>query len=901
MHHSLIKVWQKIWQVLANPSTGVASRRVALFQACTIGIVSGLAAFFLRQGIGWVGGLRVAAAEDMAWFVLPLFGAIGAGLAGIAIVELAPQAKGSGLPYIKLALAPRGLAQSKVVMNLRTAIVKLVATIAVAGSGLVLGRQGPTVYVGATLAAVMTRWFPTSPAFRRQTIAAGAAAGLAAGFNAPIAGVLFVIEELLRDMSSLTLETAILASFIGAVVSRLLGGNTWSLDPEVLPQFEVTFEAIDIPFLLLLGVMAGVLSGWFNRCAIASLEWNRRLNWSLPKRMALAGLLSGTIVCLLPVAFRDSTALRELLQTGDVGLGTLVLALVAEFVMTTIAFGSGASGGVFAPALTLGAALGALIGTLTQLWLGLGNPTTYALAGMGGFFGAVSKVPITAIAIVFEMTMNFNIVLPLMVVVLVSNVVSERLWSGSLDDRIYKLSGLKQNESQPEREYLSDLEAGAVMQRRVETLPEDLKMGEVRQRFARSKHRGFPVLRDGKLVGMVTHSDLIDRVQSRDEVPLSQVMTRNPVSVQSSGTLADVLYRLNYHKIGRLPVVEGRRLVGIITRSDIIRTEFRQLDLPKEIDDRVDPSYLIYRTQAPSSGRGRMLVALSDPARSAALVRLAAEVARSLDYELECLHVVTVPQHIEPSEADVDFNRHRRDIETVAAIAGDCGVATHAQIRVAHDIVPTILETLRYRRIDRLVMGWSTEELAPGQFVGARIDRLLRRVRCDVMLVKWGEAVKSAARNGAHPHQSRNAPAEAEALVLDRWLVPVAGGQNAKLGLDLLPGLLSLAQKPAVRLCRVFDPQQVDLRGQELRDIARDLSERIELPVSATPLVGHSVVERTISIAHRHKYDVVLLGASEQKSIQQALRGNIPYEIARGCKATVILVRGARSETEAEA
>ncbi len=870
--------------MLTNPTTEAASRRVALIEACSIGVVSGLAAFALKQGIGWLGGVRMRGVTSMPlWLWLPLVGAIGAGLAGLMIAAIAPQATGSGLPYVKVALAPRGLTQSKVVMNLRTAMVKLVATIAVVGSGLALGRQGPTVYVGATLAAVMTRWFPTSPSFRRQTIAAGAAAGLAAGFNAPLAGVLFVIEELLHDMSSLTLETAILASFIGAVVSRMLGGSTWNLDAVISSPSAVTFTAIDIPFLLLLGILTGIVSGWFNRSIIASLEFNRRLKLNLPWRMAIAGGLSGAIVCVLPVTFHDSTGLRELLATGNAGVGVLALAFVVKFAMTAIAAGSGASGGLFSPALTLGAALGALVGSWSVAWFGLGNPTTYALAGMGGFLGAVAKVPITAIAIVFEMTMDFNLVLPLMIVVVVSYVVAEQISSGSLYDRLLDLSGLKLELDQQEREHLGDILAGEVMKKYVDTLNHDQTLGDVRKTFARSKHRGFPVLNAGKLVGMVAQSDLVGQVHLKDNILLSRVMTHNPVSVQASESLADVLYRLNHHKIGRLPVVEGRRLVGIITRSDIIQAEFRQLDLPQEIDDRIDPSYLIYRTQAPSKGRGRMLVALSQPPLSMPLVRLAASIARDCDYELECLHVVTVPQHTAPSEAEIDLDYHHHYIETATAIAQSYGVSTHAQIRIAHDIVPTILETLRYRNIDRLVMGWNTDDLLPSQLFGARTDRILRHVNCEVVLVKWGKQLCQAMKEN-----------QAAKPLLNRWLVPISGGQNAKLGLELLSGLVSLGTQPAVRLCRVFDPECVDLRVSELKQVARELGDQLQLPVAATPLVGRSVVDRTIDLAHRHRYDVVLLGASEQTSLQHVLRGHIPYEIARGCNSTVILVRGAK-------
>jgi CIC family chloride channel protein len=278
-----------------------------------------------------------------------------------------------------------------------------------------------------------------------------------------------------------------------------------------------------------------------------------------------------------------------------------------------------------------------------------------------------------------------------------------------------------------------------------------------------------------------------------------------------------------------------------------------------------------------------MLVALSEPPLSMPLVRLAASIARDCNYELECLHVVTVPQYVAPSEAEIDLAYHRRYIETAIAIAQSYGIPTHAQIRIAHDIVPTILETLRYRNIDRLVMGWNTDDLLPSQLFGARTDRILRHVNCEVVLVKWGKRLCQTIE------EDRDAQ-----LLLNRWLVPISGGQHAKRGLDLLSGLVSLGSKPAVRLCRVFEPECVDLRVSELKQVARELGDQLQLPVTATPLVGRSVIDRTINLAHRYNYDVVLLGASEQTSLQHVLRGHIPYEIARGCNSTVILVRGAK-------
>ena len=289
-------------------------------------------------------------------------------LAGWLVQRFAPEAAGSGIPQVKATLA-------NVPLNLswRVAIVKLFSAIIALGSGITLGRQGPTVQVGAGLAAGMSRWVPTSPDHRRQMIAAGAGAGLAAAFNAPIAGVLFIVEELLQDLSGLTLGTAIIASFIGGVVSRLLGGGSLDLNLE-LTRHSSQFSLPEIPFFLLLGLLAGLLGALFHQGLLFSIKIYRRLHVSLSLRVALAGLISGLIVAMLPQNFRDNTGLRESIITGEANSSLAAIAFVAQFILTLVAFGSGAPGGLFAPSLILGSTLGYLVGVGEYHLIGHGSP-----------------------------------------------------------------------------------------------------------------------------------------------------------------------------------------------------------------------------------------------------------------------------------------------------------------------------------------------------------------------------------------------------------------------------------------------------------------------------------------------------------------------------------------------
>ncbi len=329
------------WWIFRSLGQHSLNNNYLLIEACLIGVISGLAALFLKQGIGFVGGYRVILSRQYgAWLILPLFGVVCGWLAGYLLETFAPEAKGGGVPQVKVVLA-----QFPLPLNWKVALAKSIGTILVLGGGLTLGRRGPSVHIGAALAAQLSQWLPTTPNHRRQMIAAGAAAGLAAGFNTPIAGVLFVVEELMRDMSGLTLETAIVASFTGAVVSRWFGTSDLNLPAELLNAAnQSNFYLAEIPWYLLLGGLAGVLGALFNRGILTVLGFNRRLRLSLGVRMAIAGAISGTVVAFLPPFFRDNAGLRDFLLTGDAGWQVIAIAFVAHFFLSLIAYGSGAPG-----------------------------------------------------------------------------------------------------------------------------------------------------------------------------------------------------------------------------------------------------------------------------------------------------------------------------------------------------------------------------------------------------------------------------------------------------------------------------------------------------------------------------------------------------------------------------
>ncbi|MBF2067515.1 MAG: chloride channel protein [Calothrix sp. C42_A2020_038] len=900
-------------------------RGLAIAEASLIGLVAALSAVLLKLGSGALGTWRVNTSHLLpSWIVLPVIGAGFGFIAGLLVERFAPEASGSGIPQVKASLA-----NVPTKLSLRVACVKCFSAIIAIGSGLTLGRQGPTVQVGASLAAEFSRLVPTSPDHRRQMIAAGAGAGLAAAFNAPIAGVLFIIEELLQDLSGITLGTAIIASFIGGVVSRLLGGGSLQLNLQAnqnLNQHLNSFVLLDIPFYLLLGILAGVFAAFFNQGLIYSIKLYRKLHISLPLRVALAGLFSGIVISLLPESFRNNSGLRESMITNleNPNLPPIPNAplagftFIAQFILTLVAFGSGAPGGLFAPSLILGSCLGHIIGVCEYYLLGVNSLGTFALAGMGAFFSGVSKVPITAIVIVFEMTTNFTLVLPLMIGSVTSYLVADKLFPGSLYDRLLKLKGINLEQKKAPEGILTLLTAREVMQSRVETLDADITIEEAMQAFSRSHHRGFPVVEELKLVGIITQTDLLKvrELNLSHDMALREIMTPQPVTVTPKHNLSNVLYLLDRYQISRLPVVEGRRLIGIITRADIIRAEADHLNCKNsEIGPTPEPSYVVYQTRSPSVGRGRLLLPIANPETASTLIQMAVAIARERHYEIECLQTILVSRHSSPSESQVRTTKSRRLLRQAEALGKKWKIPIHTQIRVTHEVSQSILEAIKERDIDIVLMGWKGSTSTPGRIFGNVVDTVIRQASCEVVLVKLGvtndykpKSLKSKliSREQREYLKTGKAPEFSSSSQIlptphkpkprfNNWLVPMAGGPNAWVAIKLLPALVTLGEHPKIRLTRVFNTNEVKPDMTVLEEAIRQLirNRKLHSPVVAEPVKANSVSEGVINLVKKEHYDVVIIGASREGLLQQAINGNIPEAIASGVESTVILVRGA--------
>ncbi len=672
---------------------------INLLEACTIGVVAAIGAVLLKDGVGFLGAWRIVGVDyaNANWgqwhfLFLPAVGLLGGTVAGALIQFVAPEATGSGIPQVKAAIM--GVPQD---LGLRTAAVKLISCVVALGSGLSMGREGPTVQLSAALSAKASEMIRSSPKHRAQLIAAGAGAGLAAAFNAPLAGALFVLEELIGRISGFTVGTAVVACFMAAVLSRLVGVHSLDIEMGKLNGLS-TFFPIDIPFYVLLGAAAGVVGAIFNKAIIGGLTFNRDfLKLPVTITCGLAGLLSGVLVASVPPLYNDYSGLREALVAGNLGLNAIVLALVLQFVLTIIAYSSGAPGGLFAPSLTMGASLGLLVAFVEQQFCGSSNSVAFAIVGMGAVFCAVARVPMTAVVIIFEMTTDFNVVLPLMICSVVSYLVAEKLDPGSIYDQLLEWSGIDAESLESKPSVMKTMTAGQIMKRPVETIEERATLAQIRSQFAASRHHGFPVLdQDRNIVGMLTEHDLLasSQEQGEEEITAQKIMVPNPVTIDVEQSLAEAVLLFDNYKISRIPVVDNGRLVGIVTREDVASAD--NSTLPGRADHKV-ASFVTYETRALSESKSRVLVVLQEDseANRRSLVSLAALIAKTKSYDLECLHVQA------NNKNDKD---HRLLVQQAEAVASELTVAVHTSVRLATHQATAVGEIIDRRPIEMVVL-----------------------------------------------------------------------------------------------------------------------------------------------------------------------------------------------------
>jgi CIC family chloride channel protein len=415
------------------------------------------AGLMFKTGVGWLGSWRLRLLELASpWLVLPLLGAIGGTLSGLLVQGLAPAAAGSGIPHVM-----RFLARQTVPMQLRVAVVKLVAGIVAIGSGFPLGPEGPSVQMGSSVGWQLARWFKAPPSLIRVIVAAGGGAGIAAVFNAPLGGFFYAIEELLRQAGPVLLLLVMSTAFMGSLWADLMGlagmgskaagiggGEGFQLVSEY--NLDLSFVPLDLVYLVVLGAAVALLAELYSRYVVGMQRLGVR--WrpdQLVLRMMIGGLVIGLVYAALPDDFRNTAALQHAIVDGHVEVHKAIGIFALLFFGTGLAASTGAPGGLFAPMLTLGGSIGLVAAGWAEVSTGHA-PSTFVFAGMAAFIAACARSPITAVFLVFALTKNLLILKPLLVSAVASTVMASILHEQSIYKRQVKLLNALPGRGEPD-------------------------------------------------------------------------------------------------------------------------------------------------------------------------------------------------------------------------------------------------------------------------------------------------------------------------------------------------------------------------------------------------------------------------------------------------------------------
>ena len=458
-------------------------------------------------------------------------------------------------------------------LSSRSSFVKCASALFTIASSGSIGREGPLVQLAAVLASLTGRWARMTTARLRLLVACGAAGGIASAYNAPIGGALFVAEIVLGTLAMESFGPLVFSSVVATLtVRQFLGSNPLYEIPHTAVQIASNWEIV--PHLAL-GLVLGLIAPWFLR----SLRWSERAfaATALPTyaRLALGGLIVGALSIKSPEVVGNGYSVVGELLHGGLLWKTVLLIVVLKFVATAATFGSGAVGGVFTPTLFAGASLGYLFGQgVDFIWPGHTQPvlSVFTLVGMGAFLSATTHAPIMAIIMLFEMTLDYDIILPLMLACVVSHYVATAIEPAS----IYSES-LKRKGAAFVRQQLAAFRVADLMKRDPVTVGEVSSFAEVAENFLTNRFNYLYVVGDHhRFKGAISLHDVKNYLNEPElaHVVIARDIVREQFPVLGPDeSLTDALNVFSRHDGERLPVMdnfEDRTLVGSISKTDLI-------------------------------------------------------------------------------------------------------------------------------------------------------------------------------------------------------------------------------------------------------------------------------------------------------------------------------------------
>jgi chloride channel protein, CIC family len=555
--------------------------------ALIVGGISGLGAVFFRWLIAVFHDLFFVKGGEalgfMGEYYVVIIPAVGGLLVGLLVYFFAREAKGHGVPEVQEAVALRGGRIRPVV-----AIVKSLASSICIGSGGSVGREGPIVQIGSALGSTVGQVLHLSDRRIRNLVACGAAAGIAATFNTPVAAVIFALEVILLEFAVEAFSTVIIAAVIATAIGRAVMGD--------VPAFEVPAYALvswwELILYVGLGILCGLVATIFIRILHSSEDIFDKLKLPEYVKPAIGGLAIGVIGLFLPQIFGVGYQAMTDALLGNLPVTILGALVIAKLVATSLTLGSGGSGGVFAPSLFMGAMLGGFYGNIAHgWWPDLVAPSgAYAMVAMGALFAASARAPISAIIILFEMTHDYHVIVPLMFATVSATMLAEFISADSIYSIKLKRRGVDLSRKK-DFTFLRKITAETAMKpvSRLTTVSPEMPIENMARLFKETFHHGFAVVSDaGDFFGLITLKDMEGALLVKDMAGkmVKDLCTTRVVTAFPDETLEDVLRCFGALDVGRIPVVkreDPRKLVGMLRWSDIVRS-YSQVMLDMEYE-----------------------------------------------------------------------------------------------------------------------------------------------------------------------------------------------------------------------------------------------------------------------------------------------------------------------------
>lgn len=565
------------------------------FMAIVIGVIGGYAVTLLRILITnvekiheflWHNMFHFVESENIILRCVPP-------LVGLSIVIpfvhlLAKETKGTGIPHVMEAMAIKGG-----YIRARVLIVKIIATAITLGSGGSAGLEGPAVQIGASAGSSLGQLTKASRRRMRILVACGASAAVAGAFNAPIAGVLFSLELLISDYGVMTLSPIVLSAVMGTVISRIhLGDSVAIMIPEALKTFHWA-SPWEIGTFLLLGLIAGVLGVFFSKTVYKMDDIFDALALPLWVKTSIGIGLICLIIIAVPNVAGDGAETIDSMLRGDLApvlaessltsffshtLFVLIIYFLAKSIATALTFSVGASGGVFGPCLFLGAVAGFFSGTVFKMTLGdmVSDPTVYTLVGIAALVAGATHTPMTSILILFEMTGDYRIILPVMLACISSSLIATLLDPESIFTRKLARKGINIRGGR-DQDVLKSITMEQIMDREFTSINHRTRYPEVLRIINNNNQLYYPVTDDdGEMVGILSFTDIRDHILSPEMAKLiiakdlavpGVVRLRSDMSMHDA---FDVFYRLDKEQLPVVSTEDSNKVVGLVSRRELL-------------------------------------------------------------------------------------------------------------------------------------------------------------------------------------------------------------------------------------------------------------------------------------------------------------------------------------------